>query len=143
MKRILCAFLLLASFSYLSKLNAQNCGASSPVVSNISTQNINGSCTVTFDLQFSLDHNNGNKYSAVYIYSGTLPANFYANNGKTVPSNTDINAVANILGVIEFNTSISTTKTLATYTGGGSSANPTVFKPSLDFVVTPVTGTVD
>jgi len=142
MKRILCAILLLALCSNFSKSFAQSCGASQPFISNVSTQTLAGTCKVTFDLEFSLDHNNGNKYSAVYIYSGALPNGFYGN-GKTVPPTSSINAASNILSVIEFNTSMSTTKTLGSYNGGGSSTNPSVFKPSLDFTVKVVNPNLD
>ncbi|RYG18300.1 MAG: T9SS type A sorting domain-containing protein [Chitinophagaceae bacterium] len=143
MKRILCAILLFALCNNFSKSFAQSCGASSPVISNVlTTQNSSGTCTVTFDLEFNLDHNNGNKYSAVYIYSGAVPTSFYGN-GKTVPTTASINAVTNILGVIEFNAAMSATKTLASYNGGGSSTNPSVFKSSLNFAANAINPNVD
>lgn len=143
MKRILCAILLFALCNNFSKSFAQSCGASSPVISNIATQNSNGSCTVTFDLEFRLDHNNGNKYSAVYIYSGAVPTNFYGGNGKTVPTTATINGATNILGVVEFNTATSATKTLTNYNGGGSVSNPSVFKPNLDLAATAINANLD
>ena len=133
MKRILLSFVLVASFAYVSKLNAQACAVTNTVISNISTNTGPGGCTITFDLQFDLSSNSGNKYAAIYIYSGNLPANFYKSNGRTVPTTSEINAVANILATVQLSTDVSTTVTLANYTSGGSVGNPTSYRAGLNY----------
>ncbi len=136
MKKILFSFFLLASFAYVSKLNAQACAVTNTVISNISTNIGAGGCTITFDLQFDLSSNSGNKYAAIYIYSGSLPSNFYKANGQTVPKTSEINTVANILATLQLSTDVSTTVTLANYTTGGSVGNPTSYRASLNYTKT-------
>ncbi len=59
MKRILLCFVLITSFAYVSKLNAQACAVTNTVISNISTNTGAGGCTIKFDLQFDLSSNSG------------------------------------------------------------------------------------
>lgn len=123
-------------------MNAQSCAVSSPTVSNISTSNGTGGCTVTFDLSFDFAGNNGNKWKAIIIWAESdynlIPSNFYGN-GKQVPSASDING-SNALATISINSNTSTTQTLSAYPGSGG--NPTSFKPSLTYINNPTSLTI-
>lgn len=67
--------LLLLAVAYLvlstqAKLNAQ-CTVSSPVITNVSRiSNGNGTCTLKFDLSFTMQNNNGNKTIVIHLWSG-------------------------------------------------------------------------
>ena len=106
MKKILLTFVLFASFAYISKLNAQ-CTVTGPILSNISTNAGPSSCQITFDLNFNLTGNGGNKVTVLYIWSSAdyalLPSNFYGTNDNKVPTSADINA-SNALATIKINT---------------------------------------
>ncbi len=82
---------------------------------------------------------NGNKYSAVYIYSGVLPGNFYGSSGNAVPTTAQINAQANILATIQFNTT-NATVTAANYVTQGSTGNPSSFLASKNYTRVDLTG---
>jgi hypothetical protein len=67
--------LLLMAIAYLalgtySNLNAQ-CTVSNPVITNVSRiSNGGGTCTLKFDLSFSMENNNGNKTIVIHLWSG-------------------------------------------------------------------------
>jgi len=136
MKKILLTFILIASFAYISKLNAQ-CTVTGPVLSNISTNTGPSSCTITFDLNFSLTGNGGNKITVLYIWTSSdyalLPAHFYGINDNSVPTSSDINA-SNALATIKINTD--SLLTVFNYQKVSSHfEHPTSMKPSLNYSV--------
>ena len=148
MKKILFAVLLLTSFSYLSKLNAQtSCGAVANIdISKISVATVNGQCQVTFDLQYDLTANPGANYAGIYFYTGAAPTGL--NGSGTVPSTTTLNSAgySNVVGSLQINIPSTTNaigKTATVYTGSESNnSNPTTFLSGLDYTRTTI-GTTD
>jgi hypothetical protein len=129
MKKILCALTVLTTLMSVSKLNAQNCNIAPPVISNIRITT-GATCTATFDLEYDLTGNAGNKYNIIYIYSGSLPSGFFGVSGTDVPTTATVNAAANVLATIEINRSTVGT-TSANYVTGNNPNNapdPSSFK---------------
>lgn len=112
MKTILRSFAVLAILTVFNKVNAQ-CTVGVPTVSNI--QQSDG--TFTFDLTFKISGNGGNKVTAIYIYKkadyNALPANFYGNNNKTIPTEAALTS-AKVLSVIKLSNDDGT-KSLTSY----------------------------
>jgi hypothetical protein len=78
MKKLLLLAIVYFTISTHGKLNAQ-CTVSNPVITNVSrTSNGNGTCTLKFDLSFTMENNNGNKTIVVHLWSG---ANYYPSPG--------------------------------------------------------------
>jgi hypothetical protein len=70
MKSYLLSIALMALVGLSGKLHAQ-CTVSNPTVSNITRiSNGSGSCTLQFDLDFSMDNNNGNKTISIHLWPG-------------------------------------------------------------------------
>ncbi|HVG40140.1 MAG TPA: T9SS type A sorting domain-containing protein [Chitinophagaceae bacterium] len=132
MKKILCALFLLATLSSLSKLNAQ-CTVAAPVISNIRLSTVNNNCFATFDLEYDKTGNNGNKYTGIYIYSGSLPTGFFGA-ANDVPTTATINNTPNVLATIEIDNTKATTS--ATYDAKNSVGEPTSFKKNLQYSIT-------
>src|SRR5215831_12008777 len=134
MKKILLTLVVLASLAFVSKLSAQNCTATQPVLSNISTASGPNGCTITFDLAFDFSANNGNKWKNIYVWTeadyNALPSNFYGSNNNTAPSSAALNN-SNALATISINTQTSTTTTYPHYASDNS--DPSSFKPSLSY----------
>jgi hypothetical protein len=143
MKKALLPFLFFASFLFIDRVSAQSCSVSSPTVSNISTSNGVGGCTVTFDLSFDFAGNNGNKWKAILVWTesayNAIPSNFYGSNGLKLPSAADINS-SNAVATISINDNISTTQTLSTYPG--DNVNPASFKSGLMYISSATTLTI-
>lgn len=132
MKTLFFAFAFLATTTVCHQLNAQ-CTVTPPVISNI----VKASCNVTFDLTFTLQGNNGNKVTAVYIYNASdydaLSTSFYGQNGNKVPTAADLNS-AKALAVIKVNSD--STKTLYTYqVQSGLVQRPKAMLSMLNFAV--------
>ena len=70
MKKLLLLAIAYFTLSTNGKLNAQ-CTVSNPVITNVSrTSNGNGTCTLKFDLSFTMQNNNGNKTIVIHLWSG-------------------------------------------------------------------------
>src|SRR4051812_48699177 len=102
MKTALKAIAIALSCLVFQKVNSQTCTVANPVLSNISYVQ-GATCTITFDVEFDLTSNGGNKYVGLYVYSGTLPAGFYGA-GSDVPLTATVNAATNVLATLEINT---------------------------------------
>ncbi|MEO6070721.1 MAG: T9SS type A sorting domain-containing protein [Chitinophagaceae bacterium] len=133
MKKILFALFLLTSFSFLSKLNAQNCTITTPVISNIRVTS-GATCSATFDLEYDITSNSGSKLTGIYIYSGSLPATFFSG-GSNIPVTSTVNSTPNVLATIQIDPSVAGSTSI-TYQAKGSSGNPTSFKPNLPYTTT-------
>lgn len=132
MKTTLLAVAFLAITFCCNTLAAQ-CTVSQATISNIRKNN----CEFTFDLSFSLKGNNGNKITAVYIFStdgyNALPGNFYGQNNNQVPSSSALNS-ANALAVIKINTD--SALTVANYQKVGQNyVRPANMKANLPYEV--------
>lgn len=132
MKTTLHAVAFLAMFLFFQQLSAQ-CTLSQATVSNVQQSG----CSFTFDLSFNLSGNNGNKITAVYIYSTSsydaLPTNFYGPSNNKVPSASSLNS-AGALAVIKINTD--STLTVNNYQKEGQNfVRPTSMKPNLPYEV--------
>jgi hypothetical protein len=134
MKTILRSFAVLAMIAAFTKVQAQ-CTVSAPVISNIQK---NG-CTFTFDLNFNLQNNNGNKVTAVYIFNtadyNALPANFFGQNNNSVPNSASINN-GKALATIKIDTD--SAKTVYNYQKVANGfQRPASMQSNLDYVVDP------
>jgi hypothetical protein len=70
MKKLLLMAIVCLALGTYSNLNAQ-CTVSNPVITNVSRiSNGNGTCTLKFDLSFSMENNNGNKTIVIHLWSG-------------------------------------------------------------------------
>jgi hypothetical protein len=70
MKKILLTLVVFASFSLVSKLNAQ-CTVSNLAARLISSTPSGGNCILNIELSFDIQHNNGNKYIFIHLWNAT------------------------------------------------------------------------
>jgi hypothetical protein len=71
MKKLLLMAIVCLALGTYSKINAQ-CTVSNPVITNVTrVTNGSGTCTVKFDLSFSMQNNNGNKTIVIHLWPGT------------------------------------------------------------------------
>ncbi|HMK26113.1 MAG TPA: T9SS type A sorting domain-containing protein [Chitinophagaceae bacterium] len=78
MKKVLRSLMLLAFFSFsIRQINAQ-CTVSNVIIQNI--RNVApgpGTCTVTFDVSFNIENNNGNKYIFIHAWLQSQYPNYF------------------------------------------------------------------
>jgi hypothetical protein len=95
MKKILSFLMLLLTIGSLSNLNAQ-CAVSNPTITNaVRISNGNGTCTLKFDLSFTMENNNGNKTIVIHLWSGNTypnPAICYLGGGCGQPTAAQLSA---------------------------------------------------
>jgi hypothetical protein len=95
MKKFLLTLVVLASFGLTAKLHAQACSVSNVSVHLNSSTSVGGNCIINFDLTFDMQHNNGNKYAWLHIWTtAAYPGLSY---GSNAPNATELAAtLANV-----------------------------------------------
>ncbi len=128
MKKILLSFVLIASFGWYARLNAQSCTVNQPTITlNTASTDGSGNCVLDFDITFDLPNSNGgNKIQNVHIWTeaayATLPANLYGSSNNTPPSVADLDA-APTLATLTIDRDITTTQCYNRNGSGGCLAS--------------------
>jgi hypothetical protein len=87
MKKFLLSTIAVALLGGLQYVNAQ-CSVSTPTMTNVTrTPNGNGTCTLKFDLSFTMQNNNGNKTIVIHFWPGNnYPSLCYSGGGCGQPT---------------------------------------------------------
>src|ERR1044071_6719851 len=149
MKTILPILTLLLTIISINRLNSQ-CTVSNPTIVNaVRIPNGGGSCTLKFDLSFTMQNNNGNKTIVIHLWPGNSypnPAICYVGGGCGQPTAAQLAAT---YGSIVINNDPSTPSFFSTYpfTSGVNiiATNPTLVRTggtggsAFNFTITGVT----
>ncbi|MEO7924959.1 MAG: T9SS type A sorting domain-containing protein [Chitinophagaceae bacterium] len=79
MKTVLRSVLLLAALAFVGKKADAQCTVSDLIIQNIVPQGTQtaGSCTASFDLSFTMQNNNGNKFIFIHVWPATTYPDFF------------------------------------------------------------------
>ena len=97
MKKILLTLVVLASIGLTAKLQAQACSVSNVSIHLNSSTTSGGNCIINFDISFDMQHNNGNKFAWLHIWTtAAYPGLSY---GSNAPNATELAATLANVGI--------------------------------------------